>query len=225
MELSKITKIYWLFSNSVFLSLFERRTSAISKKGYWSPSEVRLPFPYVCYLTMTNSFFARFARAIFILVRCTTVLVLCTTWNDLFCGYVDDENSWPQVFKFSVFVSKPFNWPKMEKLLQKREVTFSDDILAVVVALLLQFPNTWVRQPRLLLSLILFRAHNLDPDDSEVLFHLSLCQAHMRQVSKSGDWNRIKARMHLANEQKAAVASTVLCWRLERSPVVALTRG
>ncbi|XP_015770793.1 PREDICTED: tetratricopeptide repeat protein 7B-like [Acropora digitifera] len=29
------------------------------------------------------------------------------------------------------------------------------------------------------------RAHNLDPDDSEVLFHLSLCQAHMRQIAKA----------------------------------------
>ncbi|XP_074631903.1 tetratricopeptide repeat protein 7B-like isoform X2 [Acropora palmata] len=29
------------------------------------------------------------------------------------------------------------------------------------------------------------RAHNLDPDDSEVLFHLSLCQAHMRQITKA----------------------------------------
>ena len=30
-----------------------------------------------------------------------------------------------------------------------------------------------------------FRAHNLDPDDSEVLFHLALSQAVMRQVSPS----------------------------------------
>lgn len=90
---------------------------------------------------------------------------------------------------------------------------------------LLQLTNTWACQPPLLLSISLFRAHNLDPDDSEVLFHLSLCQAHMRQVSKRGEWNRMEVRMHLANEQKAAVASTVLCCSLEHSPVIALTKG
>ena len=30
---------------------------------------------------------------------------------------------------------------------------------------------------------LIFRAHSLDPDDSEVLFHLALCQALMRQVN------------------------------------------
>ena len=30
---------------------------------------------------------------------------------------------------------------------------------------------------------LFFRAHSLDPDDSEVLFHLALCQALMRQVN------------------------------------------
>ena len=42
------------------------------------------------YLTMKNSIFARFARAFFIFWHFEDVLVLSTTWNDLFCSCVDD---------------------------------------------------------------------------------------------------------------------------------------
>ena len=44
------------------------------------------------YLTMKNSIFARFARAFFIFWHFEDVLVLSTTWNDLFCSCVDDES-------------------------------------------------------------------------------------------------------------------------------------
>ena len=42
------------------------------------------------YLTMKNSIFTRFARASFIFWHFEDVLVLSTTWNDLFCSCVDD---------------------------------------------------------------------------------------------------------------------------------------
>jgi len=72
------------------------------------------------YLTMKNSIFARFARAFFIFWHFEDVLVLSTTWNDLFCSCVDDVSIWWQMFNF-VFLCP-----------EKREVTFSDDVLAFV---------------------------------------------------------------------------------------------
>ena len=52
------------------------------------------------YLTMKNSIFARFARAYFIFWHFEDVLVLSTTWNDLFCSCVDDVSIWWQMFNF-----------------------------------------------------------------------------------------------------------------------------
>lgn len=56
----------------------------------------------VSYLTMKNSSFARFARAIFIFVIFVIFIlefVLSTWWNDLFCSYVDDVSTW-HIFNF-----------------------------------------------------------------------------------------------------------------------------
>ena len=52
------------------------------------------------YFTMKNGSFARFARAFFIFVHFAAVIVLCTTWNDTFCSYVDDVGTWWQIFQF-----------------------------------------------------------------------------------------------------------------------------
>ena len=52
------------------------------------------------YLTMKNNSFARFARAFFIFGHFEDVLVLYTTWNDLFCSCVDDVSIWWQMFSF-----------------------------------------------------------------------------------------------------------------------------
>ena len=60
------------------------------------------------YLTMKNSIFARFARAFFIFWNFVDVLVLSTTWNDLFCSCVDDVSIWWQMFNF-VFLC-PKRW-------------------------------------------------------------------------------------------------------------------
>ena len=49
---------------------------------------------------MKNSIFARFARAFFIFWHFVDVLVLATTWNDLFCSCVDDVSMWWQMFNF-----------------------------------------------------------------------------------------------------------------------------
>ena len=56
------------------------------------------------YLTMKNRIFARFARALFIFWHFEDVLVLSTTWNDLFCSCEDDVSIWWQLFNF-VFLS------------------------------------------------------------------------------------------------------------------------
>ena len=56
------------------------------------------------YLTVKNNSFARFARAVFIFGHVADVLVLSTTWNDLFCSCVNDVTIWWQMFNF-VFLS------------------------------------------------------------------------------------------------------------------------
>ena len=58
------------------------------------------------FLTMKNSIFARFARAFFIFWHFADVLVLSTTWNDLFCSCVDDVGIWWQMFNFVFLCSK-----------------------------------------------------------------------------------------------------------------------
>ena len=64
------------------------------------------------YLTTKNNSFARFARAFFIFVHFAHVLVLSTTWNDLFRSCVDDVSIWWQMSNL-VFLSQkrwfPFN--------------------------------------------------------------------------------------------------------------------
>ena len=60
------------------------------------------------YLTMKNSIFARFARAFFIFWHFDDVVVLSTTWNDLFFSCVDDMSIWSQMFNF-VFLC-PKRW-------------------------------------------------------------------------------------------------------------------
>ena len=58
------------------------------------------------YLTMKNSIFARFARAFFIFWHFADVLVLSTTWNDMFYSCVDDVSIWWQMFNFILLCSK-----------------------------------------------------------------------------------------------------------------------
>ena len=55
---------------------------------------------------MKNSIFARFARAFFIFWHFEDVLVLSTTWNDLFCSCVDDVSIWWQMFNFVLLCPK-----------------------------------------------------------------------------------------------------------------------
>ena len=57
----------------------------------------RHKFPYI---TMENNNFTRFARAFFIFKHFADVLVLSTTWNDLFCSCLDDVSIWWQMFNF-----------------------------------------------------------------------------------------------------------------------------
>ena len=98
------------------------------------------------YLTMKNSIFGRFARAFFFFWH-FDVLVLSTTWNDLFCGCLVDVSIWWHMFNFVLLSQKcwfKFNCRIVRThfaramtlnkfdILKKREVTFSNDVLAVV---------------------------------------------------------------------------------------------
>ena len=99
------------------------------------------------YLTKKNNRFARFARAFFIFLHFADVLVYSTTWNYMFCSCVDEVSIWWEMFTFVFLLTLKrlfqFN-PRIvrkhfaslmtwiiAKWLQKPEVTFSDDVLAV----------------------------------------------------------------------------------------------
>ena len=58
------------------------------------------------YFKMKNRIFARFARAFFIFWQFEDVLVLSTTWNDVFCSCVDDVSIWWQMFNFVLLCPK-----------------------------------------------------------------------------------------------------------------------
>ena len=64
----------------------------------------RLPSP----IKKKNAF-VRFAHAFFIFVHFTAVLVLSTTWNDLFYSCVDDASTWRKYFKF-LFSNLKHSW-------------------------------------------------------------------------------------------------------------------
>ena len=58
------------------------------------------------YLTVKNNRFARFARAFFIFGHSADVLVLSTTWNDLFCSCEDDVSTWWRNVQFCLLISE-----------------------------------------------------------------------------------------------------------------------
>ena len=91
--------------------------------------------------------FAHFARALFIFWHFEDVLVLSTTWNDLFCSRVDDVSIWWQMFNFVLLCRKRWfqfnfrivrihfsgvltlnNW----KMIAETRRYFLDDVLASV---------------------------------------------------------------------------------------------
>ena len=83
-------------SNFVFLEGWPRFIRELKQ-----PRRRRQQKPHkFAYLTMKNRIFARFARAFFIFWHFEDVLVLSTTWNDLFCSCVDDVSIWWQMFNF-----------------------------------------------------------------------------------------------------------------------------
>ena len=79
---------------------YERNLLLFSTSGYrlWLTSrELKQPrrqrqqeLHKFAYLTTKNNTFARFARAFFLFSHFDDVLVVSTTWNDLFCGCADD---------------------------------------------------------------------------------------------------------------------------------------
>ena len=77
---------------------------SIFKRDLKQPRRRRQQKPHkFAYLTMENTIFARFARAYFIFWHFEDVLVLSTTWNDLFCSCV---SIWWQMFNFVFFCPK-----------------------------------------------------------------------------------------------------------------------
>ena len=77
------------------------------------------------YLTMKNSILARFARAFFIFWHFEDVLVLSTTWNDLFCRWADDVSIWWQMFNF-VFLC-PKRWFQINSRIVRTHFFKHDD--------------------------------------------------------------------------------------------------
>ena len=105
-----LTEPFSLALFTISLALFSPWISCGNKnRELKQPQRRRQQKPHkFAYLTMKNSTFARFARAFFIFWHFVDVLVLSTTWNDLFCSCVDDVGIWWQMFNF-VFLS-PKRW-------------------------------------------------------------------------------------------------------------------
>ena len=92
-----------------FCWVFWNVTAKQSIRKLKQPRRRRQQKPHkFAYLTIKNIIFARFARAFFIFWHFEDVLVLSTTWNDLFCSCVDDVSIWWQMFNF-VFLC-PKRW-------------------------------------------------------------------------------------------------------------------
>ena len=62
------------------------------------------------YLTMKNNSFAHFARAFFNFGHFADVLVLSTTWNQLFCSCVDDVTMRWKMFNFVLSLKRWFQF-------------------------------------------------------------------------------------------------------------------
>ena len=115
---------------------------------------------------MKNSSFARFAHAFFILNISQSFLnVLSTTWNDMFCSYVDDVSTWRQFLVFSFLSAAPlgrsdqFNSRIVSKHFQAKRLGIIEEpdfkntesiqmtlILAVVDVVLASAPCFWQKK-------------------------------------------------------------------------------
>ena len=112
----------------------------------------------ICIFDDEKRHFCTLCTCIIHFLHFADVLVLSTTQNELFCSCVDDVSIWWQMFNFVLLSQKRwfrFNARMVRthfasvlwlwitaKLLQKREVTFSNDVLAVSTSSLLKLPNT-----------------------------------------------------------------------------------
>ena len=110
--IAQIFNFKWNFRQSCGLSCLSSFICIDGEKRHrWSTLEIdnrelkqprrrqQKPLKFA-YLTMKKSNFARFARAFFIFWHFEDVLVLSTTWNDMFCSCVDDVSIWWQMFTF-----------------------------------------------------------------------------------------------------------------------------
>ena len=91
----------------MFIFKWRFRCLCLVNRKLKQPQRQQKPHKFA-YLTMKNSIFARFARAFFIFWHFKDVLVLSTTWNDLFCSCVDGVSIWWQILIF-VFLC-PKRW-------------------------------------------------------------------------------------------------------------------
>ena len=101
------SKTFLLSDSSVAFWCFQEYHSVTSRSIRELKQRQQKPHKFA-YRTMKNIIFARFARAFFIFWHFEDVLVLSTTWNDLFCSCVDDVSIWWQMFNF-VFLC-PKRW-------------------------------------------------------------------------------------------------------------------
>ena len=85
--------VIWKCNFAFLQSIFKRELKQPRRRRQQKPHKF-------AYLKMKNSIFARFGRAFFIFWHFEDVLVLSTTWNDLFFSCVDDVSIWRQMFNF-----------------------------------------------------------------------------------------------------------------------------
>ena len=98
-------EVFWkriIDVESVKATLVSEKTCLWNNRELKQPRWRRQQKPHkFAYLTMKNRIFARFARAFFIFWHFEDVVVLFTTWNDLFCSCVDDVSIWSQIINNS----------------------------------------------------------------------------------------------------------------------------
>ena len=106
--------------------------------------------------------FARFARALFIFWHFEDVLVLSTTWNDLFCSCVDDVSRWRQMFNFVFLCPKrwfQFNSRIVRTHFSSKMTLNNCEIIAETGSYIFRWRSRFRRRRVCLSSLLIARAN------------------------------------------------------------------
>ena len=116
---------------------------------------------------MKNRIFARFARAFFSFWHFPDVLVLSTTWNDLFCSCVDDVSIWWQMI--NVVCLCPKRWFQFNSRIDRTHfsslITLNNwNIIAETRSYIFRWRSCFRRRRVCLSSLMLHGAYALSSE-------------------------------------------------------------